>query len=165
MKLSSGAVCRVLNVPPRSLANWVEAGVIRPAMSGDGKGKQHSFDLSDVVAVGVARALRGLGIGLAEAGRVATMLSAYGEDQMREAAAAGHGCVWVMGGKAQEGLFAAEQVMADPTVREVAARTGAFPLLFDVGPIMRKVEVEAKRLERREAKRKLKRGRRVEVQA
>jgi len=61
-RLSAGDVCRILEIPHRTLHEWVRAGIVRPAVDEGGTGHHRKFAVvPDVVAIATGRGLRAAG--------------------------------------------------------------------------------------------------------
>lgn len=74
MTLKTGQVVAALGLSPKYLQNLIEAGYVRPAVAGPGKGSARRFSLADVVYVQAFEILvRGYGL---EQKRAAQMLGA-----------------------------------------------------------------------------------------
>jgi len=70
-RLSAGDVCRILNIPHRTLHEWVRLGIVRPAVDLGGTGHHRRFAaVPDLIAIAVGRGLRAAGYTLKVAGDV-----------------------------------------------------------------------------------------------
>jgi DNA-binding transcriptional MerR regulator len=131
--LSATEVCELLSVPHRTLANWVDAGVIKPIVDPGGRGNRRKFSITDVLAVGVGRGLRVNGLSLDVVGDVTEVLLSHDEAKLHRAFREGRTCIMICGDKVFRQLVQPESILANKHVDYSILKTGGLmPIAVNV---------------------------------
>lgn len=79
--LTSAEICEPIGLPLRTLAEWVDAGVIEPAVLGKGRGKTHRWTGLQSHIIGFAALMRLAGYGGRSIRATIFMLSRMSEEE------------------------------------------------------------------------------------
>ncbi len=141
MKLmTSGQVRDTLGIELHTLHKWTVAGFITPVAGGEGQGSHRVFALTDVLAIGVGRALRSKGLSLEVAAAVMKVVRAHSEERLLAAFKAGRNCVVFVGNNVLPKL-SSEHDARDAAVpfAEAFEATGVFPMAINIEATYRNI--------------------------
>jgi len=153
--LLAGDVCRILEIAPKTLDNWVTAGVIRPAINERGTGHHRRFAVvPDVVAIAVGRGLRAAGYTLAVAGNVMERLMSMTREDLDFAFAQGRYYLLIIPGvqDVSDHLVTRETLIQAMTLNPpLAHQLGLTPVGLDIKRVYDNVMREIETIDSREA--------------
>src|SRR5437588_55328 len=89
IRLTSGDVCEIADIPPNTLDRWVADGLLDPANSGRGTGRHRVYGLSEALAVAAGIRYRREGAAPDRVAGVVRFLAGLPIDRLEEEFAAG----------------------------------------------------------------------------
>ena len=146
LTLSSGDVCKLTGVAPRTLANWVESGAIRPVVATVGTGNHRRFAVvPDVLAVAVGRGLKASGLSYGVAFAAMEFAMDLSQKRIENAMADGRRFLILVGTVAVPRLASRKEVR-DSRAMAGVIKTGVHPTVVDIGAVYENLRTEAVRV-------------------
>lgn len=149
MYLSSGDVCRILNLPYQSLQSWVRGGIVTPVIGRGGPGNHRQFLTVQVLAIALGRGLRANGLTLEAAGNAMEFVMGLTEAALEETLANGKTHLVMVGAEPADSLLSPADIAASRPL-PMAKAAGAPIISIDVGKVYRNLMAQVARTEERE---------------
>lgn len=116
------------NVPPPTIAYWIDKGYLTPAKRGVGSGYNHIFSMRDGVAVAVGRDLRGRGFPISTSAAAMQWILSNKLTWFEKCFRDGRTLMLVVGNSILPVLANHDEVYSNPALDIVAASTTGVPV-------------------------------------